>query len=319
MKIGLKNFKIALYLSLNLGLIAPISNTYAQEEPSKIVEEEESAEVFLEEYTDEFQEKFFEALKQKGIQNYDRSINLFLECKRLQPENNVINHELAKAYLLDKKYILGQQYAVESIIYEPENYWYLDTLFTLLEKQSSTMDEVKFTLPFDDIDLQKNLALIYFRKKQYQKAINILKGIKKSTFKDNLLARIDDAKNRTKQNTQVKSTSGFIVASEPTSKGLEMNIKNQLKMEQYRIVENTAREAVEAYPLQPYFYYAYGLSLHKNNKNSQAIEVLESALDYLFDDIPLANKIYQTLADACTKMSNFSKANLYLSKIKPGF
>ena len=52
--------------------------TYAQEE-------QESAEVYLEEYTDEFQENFFEALKQKGIQNYDRAVDLFLKCKQLEP------------------------------------------------------------------------------------------------------------------------------------------------------------------------------------------------------------------------------------------
>ena len=37
---------------------------------------EDSSEVFLEEYSDTFQENFFEALKQKGIENYDKAINL---------------------------------------------------------------------------------------------------------------------------------------------------------------------------------------------------------------------------------------------------
>ena len=106
--------------------ICTLQTAYAQEEPSKIVKEEESAEVFLEEYTDEFQDKFFEALKQKGIQNYDRAINLFLDCKRLDANNIVIDHELAKAYYLDKKYISAQQYAIEVLVSEPNNYWYLD-------------------------------------------------------------------------------------------------------------------------------------------------------------------------------------------------
>jgi len=71
--------------------------------------------------------------------------------------------------------------------------------------------------------------------------------------------------------------------------------------------------------LQPFFYYAHGLALHKNNKNREAVTVLESALDYLFDDISLANKIYKTLGDAYTKLNNNAKANLYFNKIKPGF
>jgi hypothetical protein len=46
-------------------------------------DEEESAAVSLEAYTDEFQEHFFEALKQKGIENYDKAINELLVCRQL--------------------------------------------------------------------------------------------------------------------------------------------------------------------------------------------------------------------------------------------
>ncbi|WP_350293430.1 hypothetical protein [uncultured Croceitalea sp.] len=290
--------------------------SYAQEEELQV---EESSEVFLEEYTDEFQENFFEALKQKGIQNYDRAINLLLECKRLDANSVVIDHELAKAYLLDKKYISAQQFAIEALITEPKNYWYLDTLVSILEKQSNAIDAVKATIPFNEVKLQENLALIYYKKRKYQEALKILKGISNSDFKEQLTLKINDSLNKPLEQPTVKSSGFVIVDNEPTTKGLEMSIKNQLKLEQYRIVEKTAKDAVEAYPLQPYFYYAYGLALHKNNKNSQAIEVLETSLDYLFDDISLANKVYKTLADAYTKMNNFSKANLYLSKIKPGF
>lgn len=294
---------------------------YAQEEPSKIIKEEESAEVFLEEYTDEFQEKFFEALKQKGIQNYDRAINLLLDCKNLEPEYIVVNHELAKAYLLDKKYIAAQQYAIETLVSEPENYWYLDTLMTILEKQSNSITSVKSTIPYDNSKLQKNLALIYYTKNNYVEAKNILNGMSAGSFKAEFMAKIEAALDSRSKQTLVKSTGYTAVEAkgEPTSRGLESSLKSQIRLGQYRAVERTAKDAVEAYPLQPYFYYAYGLALHKNNKNSQAIEVLESSLDYLFDDIALANKIYKTLSEAYTKMNNFSKANLYLNKIKTGF
>ncbi len=317
MKIGMNRIKKLLYLSL--GIIILTSSCYAQEEPSKTIEEEESAEVFLEEYTDDFQEKFFEAIKQKGIQNYDRAINLLLECKRLDANSVVIDHELAKAYYLDKKYISAQQYAIEALIAEPKNYWYLDTLISILDKQSNSIEAVKSNIPFNENKLKENLALIYYKKKKYQEALKILNGISNSNFKDELTLKINDSLNKPLEQPTVKSATFTVENNEPTTEGMEMNIKNQIRLEQYRIVEKTAKDAVEAYPLQPYFYYAYGLALHKNNKNNQAIEILESSLDYLFDDISLANKIYQTLADAYTKINNFSKANLYLSKIKPGF
>ncbi|WP_339143943.1 tetratricopeptide repeat protein [Croceitalea sp. MTPC5] len=291
---------------------------HAQEEPGKTIDVEESSEVFLEEYTDEFQETFFEALKQKGIQNYDRAANLFLKCKTLDAENTVIDHELAKTYLLDKKYLSAQQYAIESLVVEPSNYWFLDTLIAILDKQSNTIDAVKTDIPFDDGQLQKNLALIYYKRKKYTDALTILKGLSKSDFTEELTLKIQDSMAKPKQSPSVKSTGQIVVNNDPV-KVLEMNLEQQIRLGQFRMVEQRAKDAVETYPLQPYFYYAYGLALHKNNKSTQAIDVLQSSLDYLFENTALANKIYQTLSDAYQKTNNFSKANEYLSKIKPGF
>ena len=97
-----------------------------------IAQEEESAELYLEDYKDEFQEVFFEALKQKGIENYDKAINLFLDCKRLEPENTVVDYELAKVYLLENNYVSALEYSLESVVSEPENYWYLNMLIDIL-------------------------------------------------------------------------------------------------------------------------------------------------------------------------------------------
>ena len=54
-----------------MGIIAVLLLAHQQgmsQESPKVIQEEESSEVFLEEYTDEFQSLFFEALKQKTIQ-----------------------------------------------------------------------------------------------------------------------------------------------------------------------------------------------------------------------------------------------------------
>lgn len=294
-----------------------VAFSYAQEDQKLDIPE--SAEVFLEEYTDGFQDIFFNALQQKGIQNYDRAINLFLECKQLNVATSVIDHELAKTYLLDKTYVTAQQYAVEALIAEPANYWYLDTLEQILSKQSNTMDAVKNTLPFDNKELQKNLVLIYFKKKKYGDALAILKGLPKSSFKEELQLKLEDSLAQLKKNAPKTKSTGLITVNNDPIKVLELNLEQHIKNEQFAMVALRAKDAVETYPLQPYFYYAYGLALHKTNKNDEAIEMLESSLDYLFDDISLGNKIYRTLSDAYTQAGNSSKANEYLSKIKPGF
>ncbi|MEL6483725.1 MAG: hypothetical protein AAFP96_02625, partial [Bacteroidota bacterium] len=97
-----------------------LGNSFAQEE--------ESAELFLDEYTDEFQETFFEGLKQKGIQNYDRAIQLFLDCKQLDAENPILDYELARAHFKNKTYVEAQEYGITALRTDPTNYWYLETL-----------------------------------------------------------------------------------------------------------------------------------------------------------------------------------------------
>jgi len=291
--------------------------TFAQEDNKLDIPE--SAEVFLEEYTDEFQNTFFEALKQKGIQNYDRAINLLLECKQLNVAASVIDHELAKTYFLDKNYIDSQQYAAAALTQEPSNYWYLDTFMDILAAQSNTIDAVTETIPYSNSELQKNLAQLYFKGRRYTEAAKIAKALPKSTFKQRLTSKIEEAMAASKSTATV-STGVIAVnrSSNPTTL-LKNRFQQQIQLEQYRLLEQGAKTAVDEYPLQPYFYYAYGLALHKNNKQRDAIASLETALDYLLDDITLANKIYKALADAYTKTGNSARANEYLRKIKPGF
>ena len=53
---------------------------------------------------DKYQEYFFEALKQKGIENYDRSIKALLKCIDLDDSESVLYFELGKNYVLLKNF-----------------------------------------------------------------------------------------------------------------------------------------------------------------------------------------------------------------------
>ena len=81
-----------------LGILFSISNPlYAQEEVS--------AEISLEKNIDEFQEHFFEALKQRGIENYEKAIVSLLKCKRIT-NSATLDFELGKNYFSLKQYQL---------------------------------------------------------------------------------------------------------------------------------------------------------------------------------------------------------------------
>ena len=54
--------------------------------------------------TDEFQEYFFEALKQKAIENYELAITALKKAEQLQPNNAVVFFELGKNYKFLENY-----------------------------------------------------------------------------------------------------------------------------------------------------------------------------------------------------------------------
>ena len=280
---------------------------------------EESAEVFLEQYSDEFQEIFFEALKQKGIENYDRAINLLLECKNIDPKNKVVEHELAKVYTLNKQYNLARDYGVAALISETDNFWYLNTLVSALEKQGSSFEDLEMSLLSDNVKLQENLAIIYYNKGDFDEALSLLKNLKKSSFLSDLEGKINDSIKKRDRNVKKSSFTKTGGSTSDPTQGYKMRIDGLIKTNNHFMLKQVADEALEAYPSQPYFYYAQGYAFNKTNKHRDAIEVLEAALDYLVNDIKLANKIYTQLVEAYTGINNSVKANMYLRKIKPGF
>ncbi|GGG39256.1 hypothetical protein GCM10011414_05750 [Croceivirga lutea] len=304
------------WLTISLNAVAFL---YAQESPSNTIEEEESAEVFLEEYTDKFQDLFFEALKQKSIQNYDRAINLFLECKLLQKQDATINHELAKTYLADKNAIEAQKSALEAVAAEPENYWFLNTLVTVLEELNNPIERIKEQIPFTNQKLQQNLALIYYKQEKYADSKKILNGITNKSFKNQLLSKIEDTTKANKRSSIIEEdiVSEKVVSENP-AEVLKIEFETLIASKEFKKLQIKAADAVERYPLQPYFYYAYGVALNNTGNANKAIEVLQSGLDFLFEPTLLTTSIYEELADAYTKLGNASKANEYLSKLKSG-
>jgi predicted Zn-dependent protease len=296
-------------------------HAHAQEEQELDVEQ--SAEVFLEQYSDEFQENFFEGLKQKGIQNYDRAIVNFLECQRLEPKNEVISFELAKSYFLDKNLMLAQESAIEAVSKEPENYWYADILVDIIAERKSALEEVQSSIPWDNENLRKNISEIYFKNEDYQTAKSVLSGLKNTQKYAKLQNRILDS--LAKQEVEKNETAFLVTTSKSDT---ELNDSEQFMVQLKALIANgnelerifqISGEANESYPSQPYFYYANGVALNRTGKSSEAIEPLETALDYLIDDAPLENSIYRELADAYTTLNNPAKADSYRRKIKTGF
>lgn len=278
-------------------------------------EEKESAELTLEAYTDAFQECFFEALKQKGIENYDKAINLLLQCRELAGNTEVVDHELARAYLANRQYIDALDYAVRTLNSQPENPWVLNTLLDVLAGQGRPLESLGEEIPMDNPAFRKNLALLYFQRNDYINAQNALKGLQKDVFTEQLARKINDS-------LAGQEASGVKKEAEEKKENPLEVLRGELEelatSQQFEPLETQAETALESYPTQPWLYYFYGMALHKNGKSEQASGILETALDFLLDDSELQLQIYNQLVEVYTALGNSSKANMYLSKIKSG-
>ena len=73
--------------------------------------------------SDDFENYFFESLKQKGIENYDKAIEALERCKDLQPKNGVVYFELGKNYLSQKKYKDAYDNVEKATQIDPKNRW----------------------------------------------------------------------------------------------------------------------------------------------------------------------------------------------------
>ena len=103
---------------LFLGILFHSITLLAQSEPDDIALD-----------TDEFQVYFYESLKQKGIENYDKAITALNRCEKLEPSNPVVFFELGKNYLLRKDYINAYTNFEKATQLDPANRWYWAGLY----------------------------------------------------------------------------------------------------------------------------------------------------------------------------------------------
>ena len=80
------------------------------------------------------QEYFFEALKQKGIENYDRAVVSLLKCVELDDTEAAVYFELGKSYIQLKNFGAAENSLKLAIDKNPNNEWYLNKLYGVYEQ-----------------------------------------------------------------------------------------------------------------------------------------------------------------------------------------
>lgn len=129
---------------------------------------------------DQFQEHFFEALKQQGIENYQRAIDELLKCKKLD-DKSVIYFELGKNYNRLKNFGAAEEALKKAVSKEPENEWFLDELYDVYNQQGDTKKAIKTVKQLVKYhpDYRQDLASLYIKSKDYKSAIKLLDELDK--------------------------------------------------------------------------------------------------------------------------------------------
>jgi len=121
----------------------------------------------------QFQNYFYEGLKQKGIDNYNKAIDAFVKCAELFPERAVIFYELGDLYFKTKSYQRSESNLKRAIDLEANNFWFKEKLYHLYVHQNNynkAIETVK-SLLYKDKDYEEDLVNLYASAGQYDEAI----------------------------------------------------------------------------------------------------------------------------------------------------
>tara|TARA_R110002072_G_scaffold931_2_gene7522 strand:+ start:5993 stop:7354 length:1362 start_codon:yes stop_codon:yes gene_type:complete len=158
---------------------------------------------------DKFQELFYEALKQKGIENYDRAAEAFQKCIEIDNSVPVLYFELGKSYNKLKNFGAAEDALKEAVDKDPDNEWFLDELYGFYASQNEydkAIKTVKQLVRFHP-DYKEDLASLYVRTKEYDAALEVLDALDAefgiSVSRDIMRNRIYEATGRKKD--QIKN------------------------------------------------------------------------------------------------------------------
>ena len=150
--------------------------------------------------SDAFQENFFEALKQKGIENYELAIEALKKAESAAKDDtqlqSVVNFEMAKNLVSLRRYSDARPYFMKVLEVEGDKLEVMEALYDLYYEErdyNAAIPLVKKLIEFDE-DYKEDLANLYSRTKQYDKALAILDEIDdslgESDYRDALRTQI---------------------------------------------------------------------------------------------------------------------------------
>jgi tetratricopeptide (TPR) repeat protein len=154
--------KKGILIILFFALLGSSASVFAQTEPEDIALA-----------PDEYQDAFYESLKQKGIENYDKAIASLEKCIKLKPSDAVAYFEVGKNYLALKEYQNAQNAFEKATQLNPKNKWYWLGIYDVSYETKNyplAIETIQKIIVFDE-EYKDDLISLYMITNQYDKAL----------------------------------------------------------------------------------------------------------------------------------------------------
>lgn len=158
--------------TFSMGILLFSTISFAQTEPDSIAVAK-----------NEFEEHFFEALKQKGIENYDKAIPELEKCLKTEPNNPVLYHELGKNWLALKKYPEAQRAFQKAVDLNPKERWYWNGLYDVFYETKDYPQSIVVVQKLIEFDknFQDDLVSLYMYTRQFDKALALIEEMERTS------------------------------------------------------------------------------------------------------------------------------------------
>lgn len=272
--------------------------------------------------TDKFEDYFYESLKQKGIENYDKAIGLLEKCLLLKPNVAVVYSEMGKNYFSLKKHQQSYVAFEKATLIDPKNKWFWVGMYEAsyaVKNYNQALISIRKLIEFDPI-YKEDLTSLYMVTQQFDKALVVINELNETTGKtalrDNYKAQIlsqaqyqnsemDDLILRIEKNPKEESNYTVLI---------RMYLENGEEKKALEITKKLEKEVPNSVWAQVGFFKYY----LDNKENDKAIKSMNRVLESSEIESSIKHRILNEFLIFVTKNPNYEsdleKAIAYFDK-----